>query len=425
MVVFITVAAALAAITALLLVRPMLGGGQAQTSDNRDAADAELYRDQLAELDRDLERGVISASEADGAKAEIARRLIASAKRAEAAGTPDHAPADLSRKVAIGSLLAAPAVGAVLYLGVGWPGLENKPLAERNLLAEARDARLPQAEAEAQARLADTAGPRLPDGEDPQYAALVTRLEEIVAGRPNDVEGHRLLATAFLRQGRYAKAWPVLDRLIVLEGGEQAPADLHAAKGEAMILAAGGYVTPEAEDALAQALRLEPGLPVARYYAGHALAQVGQVQQALNLWQRLALEASPDEPWLPALQQILAEAARDGQGGPLGGMAGLTPPDQGGPLAPPGVDPDAAAAVAAMSPEERMAFMVGRIEALEARLMGEGGGPDEWAQLVRAYDRLGRDDDARRAYRLSQEKLSGSEAGFVREQALVLGVIDE
>ncbi|MEL6774559.1 MAG: hypothetical protein AAFP23_07335, partial [Pseudomonadota bacterium] len=106
-------------------------------------------------------------------------------------------------------------------------------------------------------------------------------------------------------------------------------------------------------------------------------------------------------------------------------MAGLTPPDQGGPLAPPGVDPDAAAAVAAMSPEERMAFMIGRIEALEERLMGEGGGPDEWAQLVRAYDRLGRDDDARRAYRLSQEKLSGSEAGFVREQALVLGVIDE
>ena len=48
--------------------------------------DLEVYRDQLAELDRDAARGLIGAAEAEEARAEIARRIL------KIAG--EHAPAD-------------------------------------------------------------------------------------------------------------------------------------------------------------------------------------------------------------------------------------------------------------------------------------------------------------------------------------------
>ncbi|MEL6196556.1 MAG: c-type cytochrome biogenesis protein CcmI [Pseudomonadota bacterium] len=413
---FLTATGILAALAALAIIRPLTAGRQGDVSENRDAADAALYRDQLAELDRDLERGMISPSESEGAKAEIARRLIASAKRAEAAGAGAVAPQKLTRQVTIGALIGAPILGALVYVAIGSPGYENRPLLSRDFAAETRAARLPQAEAEAMARASDTQGPRRAAGTD-DYAALVARLETVVESRPDDIEGHRLLSSALLRQQRFVDAWPVIARLIELEGAN-ADATLYATQAEAMIRAAGGYVSPEAEAALSQALALDPALPEARYFAGHALAQIGQPNEALAIWQRLALEADPEAPWLPSLRQAIADVQASTMADLGAGQPGAAP-------FPAGVDPEAAAAVAAMSPEERMAFMEARTEALEERLVDEGGTPDEWAQLLRAYSTLGRTEDALRAYGLSQELLTGSEAGFLREQALVLGIINE
>ncbi|MGF1552841.1 MAG: c-type cytochrome biogenesis protein CcmI [Paracoccaceae bacterium] len=427
---FIAIATALAAITALLIVRPLLAGRRREDGDDRDAADVALYRDQLAEIDRDRERGVIGEAEAEGAKAEIARRLIAADRRLQARGTAARAPAELTRKAALATLAAAPLLGAGLYLAIGNPGAPDRPLSVRDLVAEARAQRPSQAEAAARAAAEDVRGPRAaPGGEG--YARLVAELERVTAERPQDVEGQRLLASAYLRQERFAEAWPVLDRLIALEG-ENAPADLFAAKAEAMVLAAGGYVSPEAEDALAVALERQPSLPVARYYAGHALAQSGQVEEALALWRRLERDAPSDAPWLGMLRQILARADGSGVVGPApvpnrsrpGEAPGLAATG-GMPPLPGDVDRDAAEAMAALPAEERRQVMAANAEALEARLDAEGGPPEKWAQLLRSYRMLDRIEDARRVYRLSQERLSGSEAGFVREQALAAGVIDE
>ncbi|MEL6766933.1 MAG: c-type cytochrome biogenesis protein CcmI [Pseudomonadota bacterium] len=422
---FFLVAGLVASLALLAVLRPiMMGGGAALPS--RDATDAALYRDQLAELDRDVERGVITAREAEGAKAEIARRLIAAAKRAEAGGDAEagRAPGEMSRKLALAAAVATPLLTGALYFAIGAPGEADRPLAERDLRAEARAERPTQAEAEAAARAQSADGPRRPSG-DAEYAELVEQLEAVVAERPDDLRGNRLLANALMNQGRFAEAWPVLDRLIALEG-EAAPADLHAARAEAMILAAGGYVSPRAEDSIAKALERDPNLPVARYYAGLVLLQTGMEEQAFGLWARLERESPPDAPWMPFLREVLAEARAAGAPGagpaPAGIDPALLPPPAGVPA---GVDPDMAAAVQAMSPEGRMAFMASRAAGMEERLLEEGGGPDDWAMLVQSYANLGQMDDARRAYAASQEALRGAEAGFVRERALVLGVIAE
>ncbi|MEM9763225.1 MAG: c-type cytochrome biogenesis protein CcmI [Pseudomonadota bacterium] len=423
---FFLAAGLVASVTLLVVLRPiMMGGSSAQPS--RDATDAALYRDQLAELDRDVERGVITPKEAEGAKAEIARRLIAAAKRAEAeddTAEETRAPGNMSQRLALGAAVATPLLAGALYFSIGAPGEADRPLAERNLVAEARAERPTQAEAEAAALAQRSDGPRRPAG-DEEYAELVEQLEAVVAERPDDARGNRLLANALMNQRRFAEAWPVLDRLIALEG-DAAPADLHAARAEAMILAAGGYVSPRAEDSIAQALQRDPTLPVARYYAGLAMMQTGMEEQALALWARLERESPPDAPWMPLLREVLAEARAAGAPGagpaPAGIDPALLPPPAG---APAGVDPDIAAAVRAMSPEEQMAFMASRAAGLEERLLEEGGGPDEWAMLVQSYANLGQMEDALRAYDASQEALRGAEAGFVRERALVLGVIEE
>ena len=51
------------------------------------AHDLEVYRDQLAELDRDAARGLIGAAEAEEARAEIGRRILKIASE-HAAGKP-------------------------------------------------------------------------------------------------------------------------------------------------------------------------------------------------------------------------------------------------------------------------------------------------------------------------------------------------
>ncbi|MEO1457581.1 MAG: c-type cytochrome biogenesis protein CcmI [Pseudomonadota bacterium] len=419
---FFIFASLLAAGVAVLLIWPLMAGRGA--GEDRDSADAKLYRDQLAEVERDTERGLISPSEAEGAKAEIARRLLAAARRAEqAGGRPGPAPRRLSSYAMIAALVAAPLLSAAVYLGIGSPGRTDLPLAARDsasgpVLAEARPSqREAEAEAAARDRAADTDGPRLPTGEDPELAPLIAQLQGVVAERPNDAEGHRLLAGVLMRQDRFAEAWPVIDRLIEIEGNA-APPDLYAAQAEAMVLAAGGYVSPEAEAVIVATLQRNPEHPMARYYAGLALAQSGRVEQALALWRRLAAESPPDAPWLPVVQGMMAELER--QAGPMaaaGGDAGRVPQP----------DSDAVAAVQSMSPEERMEFMRDRVAALETELTESQGEPqpERWVQLIRSLQVLGEAEEAQRVYALSQERLQGSAASFVRQEALVLGVIDE
>ena len=68
---FYIIAGVVAFAAAIALVRPLV-----QRRDDvlgRDAADARVFRDQLAEIDRDLERGTISEAEAQPIGCRIAR----------------------------------------------------------------------------------------------------------------------------------------------------------------------------------------------------------------------------------------------------------------------------------------------------------------------------------------------------------------
>lgn len=408
MLLFYVAAGALAILTALALARPLVrGAGGAGGAASRESRDAELYRDQLTEVERDLARGTISAAEAEGARAEVSRRLLAAAGRAETSGGLGAAPHRFSRLAAGFAVLGAPVLALAVYLGVGAPGQPDRPLAGRSVeeIRVSGQARPSQAEAES---LTPSGTPESPPAELEEYAALITRLEKVMEERPGDAQGLELLANGYMRLGRYAEAWRAY-RDLIEAAPDQATAGRYAAMADAMVLATGGYVSPEAEKALGEALAREPGLPMARYYHALAMAQAGRVDEAIAVWEKLKRETPPDAPWMDLLDRTLAEARALRQGGPASG-------------------PSAAdiAAAEAMSVEERQAMIEGMVGRLEARLTSEGGTPEEWLRLMRAYVQLDRPGEAARVAALGIAAFGdGSEAEFLREQALLMGIEPE
>jgi cytochrome c-type biogenesis protein CcmH len=242
---------------------------------------------------------------------------------------------------------------------------------------------------------------------DPQYADLVARLEQTVSQRPDDAEGHRLLANSLMQLGRFAEAWRAYDRVIELSGGA-AGAQVHAAKAEGMILAAGGYVSPEAADEIAAALERDPTLPIARYYAGLALRQADRIDDAIAMWEGLRRDSPPDAPYLEWIDMMLADATAERDApSPGPGQAEIEVAGQ-------------------LTPEERAEMVEGMVARLEERLTAEGGTAEEWVRLIRSFVQLERPEEAARAYRLAAEALaSDPSAAFVKEQAMLMGVAVE
>lgn len=391
--IFWPLAACLVLITILIAVRPLVA--RRGTAAPRAAHDLQVFRDQLSALDRDVERGVLTEQEAGGARAEISRRLLSAA--AEAAKVEGAAPGPDGAARGLAAALAALIVvgGGGVYAWIGAPGAPDQPLSSR--LAEierAAPTRPSQAEAErivaARREAAEgAASARQPSPEDAELAERAVELQRVLADRPDDLRGRRLLAGVLMTLDRPAAAMRVHEEILALLGAAAEPDDLVAA-AEAMILTVDGYVSPEAEARIAQALQRSPTNRIGRYYAGLAMAQNGQFGLALNLWRALLEEGPPDAPWIAAIEARIGDLARA-----AGEGVDLSPPVRGAAPGPTEAEIDAARE---MSPEDRALMIEGMVAGLENRLAAEGGGPHEWERLLNAYRVLDRPEDAARIW---------------------------
>jgi cytochrome c-type biogenesis protein CcmH len=347
------------------------------------AYDMRVYRDQLRELDRDLERGVVTAADAERVRTEVSRRILA----ADAAlqSETDAAVAAKGAPKLVAGLIAAGVIGGsfALYTTLGAPGYGDLGLATRVELAEeARLNRPDQAVAEA------SLPPFEPPTEaSPDYVALVQRLRDTMTSRPDDLEGHILLAQNEANLGNFSAAAKAQAEVLRLKGAAVTVEDLtdHA---DMLVLAAGGYVSPEAEEALRKALSRDPTNGTARYYFGLMLAQTGRPDTAFRFWDQLLREGPGDAPWItPILAQIEELAFRAGVNYQL--------PEIGSGRGPSAADIDAAGD---MTPEERMEMIQGMVSGLSDRLATEGGTYQDWGQLITALGVLGQTDQARAVY---------------------------
>lgn len=376
---FWILAAALTAITALAILSPLRRGrgGAAPTA----AYDLRVYRDQLAEVERDLDRGVIGPDDAQRLRAEIGRKVLDADRRAALSAPATRGGRALWPAVALAAMLA----GAVaLYLREGVPGAPDMPLAERFAAADAayRD-RPTQAEAEAAAPVRPA--PDLSQA-DPEYLAMIDQLRDAVGRNPDDQQGLALLASNEMRLGNLAAARAAQQRLVDLRG-DQADAVQLMQLATLMVDAAGGVVTPEAEAVLRRALTLDPTQPQARYLQGVLLIQNGRPDRAFPLWRGLLDEGPEGAPWIApiraAIQDLAWLAGDDEYRAPAPPAADL-----------PGPDADALAAAEDLSPEDRARMIQDMVDRLQQRLATEGGSPEEWARLIAALAMLDQRDQA-------------------------------
>lgn len=402
---FWIVAGGLALSVGALLARAiLLPSGLSAPAASRDA---EVYRDQLKEIDRDLARGVLAADEARSVRVEVSRRLLDADRRSSDSAGTGRAPRAAGIAGA-GFMLLSAAVGApVLYGMIGAPGYGDQPLASRIENARiAREDRPGQAAAEAAA----AARPRsaTPDP-DPAYLELVEKLRVALVDRAGDLEGHRLLARNEAGLGNFAAAYSAQERVLEILG-ERALASDHADLADLMILAAGGYVSPEAEAALDAALALDPANGAARYYMGLMHAQTGRPDLAFRAWRSLLAESTPDAPWTAPIEARIGDVAR------LAGVRFDLPDNpENAPMPAFGAGPtrEQVEAAAEMDPQERTDMIRGMVEGLALRLADDGGPPEDWARLIGALGVLGETararaiwDEARQAFADSPQALA-------------------
>ncbi len=386
------------------LVRARLGTGAAQ------AFDVQVYRDQLSEVERDLARGVLGQAEAERVRVEVSRRLLDADRAAAHTRSAVAAPRGLSR-LAAGVVVLAVLAGAVgVYWLLGAPGYPDLPLAQRIADAEAaRAVRMGQAEAQARFGTAFVAPPET----DPEFLVLMDKLRAAVADKPAELQGQMLLARNEAMLGNYAAAHVAQGRIIALRG-DTATADDHATLADLMILAAQGYVSPEAEAAIDAALQIDPLHGAARYYRGLMYAQNLRPDLAFAIWRPLLEQSRPGAPWVPPILGQISQVTE---------AAGIryTPPEM---PAPSGPDADDMAEAADMTEAERQEMVRGMVEGLAERLATEGGGPEDWARLIGALGVLGDTERAAAIWAEAQQVFAASPEAVaaIREAAVSAGV---
>ena len=392
-------ALAAAALLVLALMRARVGAGPAAAYDLR------VYRDQLKEVDRDLARGVIGEADAERTRAEVSRRILAADAAARKSQDRSGPPQAVTVVTAVGLAVMVIAGSVLLYRGLGAPGYGDLGLRHRIEMAqEARESRPDQAAAEAQM-------PPLPPRElDADYKALVDKLRSTVASRPEDARGHDLLAQHEANSGDFPAAYAAKARVIEIRG-EAATAQDYAEYAELMIMAAGGYVSPQAERALAAALERDRGQGPARYYWGAMMAQTGRPDIAFRIWEETLRAGPPDAYWIaPIRAQIEEMAAR-------AGVDYALPPAPGGAPMLAGPNSEDMAAAADMTAEERQDMIRGMVEGLSERLASEGGSAEEWARLIGALGVLGETDRARAIHAEAQQTFADDTEALAQIEA--------
>ena len=354
---------ALMTAAAIFAVLWPLGRVRAPQKSGNDIA---VYRDQLDEIARDHAAGLIGEREAEAARVEVSRRLIAAADATSA--EPAASGGTFRRRAAgLAGLFIIPLVAAGLYLTLGSPELPGQPLVSRDTTPL----------------------------QDRSLDRLVAQVESHLEKNPEDGRGWEVVGPVYMRLGRFDDAVKARRNSLRLNGEN---ADREADLGESLMGAANGVITDEAKGAFERAVTHDPKHNKARFFLGVAAQQDGQDEKAAEMWRAMLADIRPGSPWIGMVRQALAQVDPSAASSDASSAPGPTAAD--------------VAAAGEMKPEDRDAMVRGMVDRLAERLKSDGSDVDGWLRLVRAYTVLGERDralsalaDARRALGQDADKL--------------------
>ena len=265
---FLIAAALVLAASLVLLSRPWWRKQRTGTGTRR-ALNAAIYRDQLAEIEKDRASGELNELDYQEAGAELQRRLLDDAEEADVTLATSAHP----KRTLLALIVVLPLAAASLYWWLGNPaGMD--PMARRDFTQS--------------------------DIED-MVAGLAAKLEK----EPGNHQGWVMLARSYKAMGRYdeaerafEKAMPLVEKHPQLLG---AYADLLASK-------AGGNLEGKPEQLIAQALRLDPDDLQSIWLAGTAAFNRRDFATAIRHWEHGLKQLPPDSEDAQMLNNIIAEA---------------------------------------------------------------------------------------------------------------------
>lgn len=373
------------------VLRPLLSGTPPDAEADAAAYDVTVYKSQLREIDLDLDRGRITAEEAEASRVEIGRRLLAADKRVRA-GDPAVARTGSGTQAVAAALIAgALALTVLLYLHNGDPANPDMPLVLR------------QAERQL-AQSAPGGGEAMPGAQSGQEAEAgsLDEMAERLTARLDSGEGSpadwSLLGRTEMMRGNYARAAAAYKE--ALKSFPDDPA-LNSAYGESLVFWSDGSVSDTAVATFRKVLQQTPDDPRAHFYVGEYDRQQGRLKDALNRWVDLLNRAGPDATWAGIVRQRAEELAAD-MGVDLEEMllagAAVEPSlsdtvarNSGGPTR------EDMAAAADMTEGERREMIQGMVDGLATRLEDDPSDFDGWLRLVRSRMVLGDRDGAQQA----------------------------
>ena len=350
--------AALTAAAIVAIAWPLTRGedGERHPAGN----DIAVYKDQLAEIARDRERGLVSEADAQAARGEIGRRLL---RAADAAPSPDASPAALHAvraRFALATAILVPLLAIGLYIPLGAPGLPGQPFASR-----------PQANLR-----------------DASFGELIAKVEAQLRQHPDDVRGWDVIGPVYLRIGRYDDAADAFRRAIALKGETEIRL---MGLADAMVAAKGGIVGEEARKLLEKVITLNREHAGARFLLALGKEQDGKLADAAKDYREILASAPPDAPWRSVITERLA------------GITGEKRPDEKGP------DAQQIEASRNITPEQRAQMIENMVAGLADRLKKNGRDLEGWLRLARAYKVLGKTAEAKDAIAGARKAFAGEE----------------
>ncbi len=354
--------------------------GNANVDDQN--ADLQVYLSQLDEVERDLARGVVSPDQAEAMRTEIGRRVLAAKAKLQRTALVQTG----STRWLLIALFGCAVLGtAGLYAGMGSFGYLDVPHDARIAdLDQQRATRPTQIEAEA---ISLTQMPA-PEPVTPEHLAMVQQLREVVATRPNDLQGLRLLAQQETVLGNYGAARIALENVVSSQGETPEIEDL-VRLFDAMLFNANDYISPEAETILNQLRARAPELLIGEFYLGMIEIQNGRYDLAFPIWRDLIAKTPADAPWSEFVRGEMASIAA------AAGVSYELPPLPVTTAGPSAADIEAAES---MTASDRQAMIETMVDQLSQRLANDGGSGDEWRQLVRALVVLERAEQAKAVF---------------------------
>ncbi|MCH9806779.1 MAG: c-type cytochrome biogenesis protein CcmI [Alphaproteobacteria bacterium] len=391
MILWVAFAIAAAAVIAAV-ARPMLATRVSSVDPQQ--ADLAIYRDQLAEIDADLDRGLINPLEAESARVELARRLLKTTDASRQTGKASENDQDAATpsgpitptQIAYATAAVIPLLTLAIYLNVGSPNLPGMPLSAR-MQTDPGKASVEQLIAKVEAQLRET---------------------------PQDGRGWDAIAPVYLRIRRFKDAANAFSQAIRLEG--ETPKRLRGF-AEATVMANNGIVAEPAKKAYARILSLQPGDSESRFWLALADEQEGKITAAGAAYRSLLAQAPDDAPWKRIVESRLK--AMEGDSGDASNKVSQpqTEKQLSQPKLPGPTQQDIAAAQK-LSKADQKAFINSMVDRLAGKLKDDPQDFEGWLRLVRAYTVLGRKEDASKALATARKNVDNDTTKQARLDAL-------